>query len=114
MPLQNVARDGRNKMITGLQSRRLGILILILSLRQSVNLDNLLPLSSVHLTGQGERFRADKKVKPDGKTPSRAYIPQLLNPEFCKEGSTTDLQIPKKLMQTSRDSFKMWPRNSDF
>lgn len=54
MPLQNVARDGGNKMITGLQSRRLGILILILSLRQSVNLDNLLPLSSVHLTGQGE------------------------------------------------------------
>lgn len=51
MPVPKVARDGRNKTIIGLQSRRLGILILILSLRQAVNLDNLLSLSSVNRVG---------------------------------------------------------------
>lgn len=39
--------------------------------------------------------RTDKKVKPEGKTRSRTYISQLLNPEFWKEESTRDLQIPK-------------------
>lgn len=65
MPLQKVARDGRNKTITGLPSKRLGILILILSLKQSVNLDNLLPLSSVNrIEGTRQIKKLDQMVRP--------------------------------------------------
>lgn len=44
MFFQKVANYGRNKNI---QSQKTEILVLILSLKQSVNLDNLLPLSEV-------------------------------------------------------------------
>lgn len=57
VPFQKVARYGRNKNITELKSRRLGILVLILSLRQSVNLD-LLSLSEVQLKGRGNRLKS--------------------------------------------------------
>ena len=86
-----MANYGRNKNI---QSQKTEILVLILSLKQSVNLDNLLPLSEV----KGKEGKGRKKKLE--RTPWQSYVPLLLNPQSWKR----DPPDSRELQQISVDS----------
>ena len=88
-----MANYGRNKNI---QSQKTEILVLILSLKQSVNLDNLLPLSEV----KGKEGKGRKKKLRLERTPWQSYVPLLLNPQSWKR----DPPVSRELQQISVDS----------
>lgn len=94
---QKVANYGRNKNI---QSQKTEILVLILSLKQSVNLDNLLPLSEVKgKEGKGRK----KKTRED---PLAVLCTTTLKSTILEKGSS---RLQRTTANISR--LKTWPRN---
>lgn len=113
MFFQKVANYGRNKNITGKKniyicywtgSQKTEILVLILSLKQSVNLDNLLTPSEVQLTGKREK--AGKKVKTR-EDPLAALFTTTLKSTILQKGSS-------RLQRTTANIRRLetWPRNT--